>query len=461
MAPTSKHVPGHSLLTWFSKLQNLVRPPATALPRQTVPLPHDETARLDALRQYDLLGTDSEQVFDDLTLLASQICATPVALIGLVDHDRVWFKSRIGLAPKELPRDLSFCSHAILQPNLFIVEDASADQRFADNPLVVAGPKFRFYAGIPLRTSEGHAIGTLCVFDQVRRELTTEQQDALKILAQQVMKELHLRQTVFDLRVSIIEHRITDRRHRAQYAVTRVLADSPSLADAAPRILQAICESLDWDVGMLWVVDEQSTRLRCLDVWQRGNVAPEFETLSRVMTLTRGIGLPGRVWQSGESAWIQDVVVDANFPRSRAALQGQLHGAFAFPVQWASVVLGVLEFFSREIRKPDEGLLQMFTAIGIQIGQFTERNRAEKEREELINQLQDALANIKSLRGLLPICASCKKIRDDKGYWNYLEIYIRDHSEATFSHSICPQCKRKVYPPEDFPEMYADDPQLT
>jgi hypothetical protein len=288
-----------------------------------------------------------------------------------------------------------------------------------------------------------------------------EQQDALKILAQQVMKELHLRQTVFDLRVSIIEHRIAERRHRVQYALTRVLADSPSLADAAPRILQAICESLDWDVGMLWVVDEQSTRLRCLEVWQRGNVAPEFETLSRVMTLTRGVGLPGRVWQSGESAWIQDVVVDANFPRSRAALQGQLHGAFAFPVQWASVVLGVLEFFSREIRKPDEGLLQMFTAIGIQIGQFTERNRAEKEREELINQLQDALANIKSLRGLLPICASCKKIRDDKGYWNYLEIYIRDHSEATFSHSICPACKRKVYPPEDFPEMYADDPQLT
>jgi hypothetical protein len=190
-------------------------------------------------------------------------------------------------------------------------------------------------------------------------------------------------------------------------------------------------------------------------------VAPEFEMLSRVMTLARGIGLPGRVWKSGESTWIQDVVEDANFPRSRAALQEHLHGAFAFPVRWDSTVLGVLEFFSREIRKPDEDLLQMFTAIGSQIGQFTERKRAEKEREDLIGQLQDALSSIKTLRGLLPICASCKKIRDDKGYWNYLEIYIRDHSEATFSHSICPQCKRKVYPPEDFPEMYANDPPVT
>src|SRR5207249_5266595 len=117
------------------------------------------------------------------------------------------------------------------------------------------------------------------------------------------------RQTVLDLRLSLIEQRISERRHRAQYAVTSVLADSPSLDEATPQILRAICESLDWDVGMLWIV-EQSTRLRCVDVWQRSNIAPEFETLSRVMTFSRGIGLPGRVWQSGASAWIQDVTQD-------------------------------------------------------------------------------------------------------------------------------------------------------
>jgi GAF domain-containing protein len=421
---------------------------------------YNDADRIKELSGYDILETAEDQTFDDLTLLASRICQVPVALISLVNKERVWFKSRVGTATTDIPRDLSFCTHAIMEPNLFVVPDALADDRFSNNPLVREGPQYRFYAGMPLRTAQGHAIGTLCVLDYVPRTLTTEQHDALRVLARQVMKELYLQRTVFDLRVTVIEQRIAERRYKAQYAVTKVLADSPSLADAAPRILQAICQSLDWDVGMLWTLD-QSTHLRCMDVWQRSNIAPDFETLSRVMTFSRGVGLPGRVWQTGEPSWIPDVVQDGNFPRIRAALQERLQSAFAFPIQWDGIVLGILEFFSREIRKPDEGLLQMFSAIGSQIGQFTERKRAEKEREDLISQLQDALGNIKTLRGLLPICASCKKIRDDKGYWNYLEIFIRDHSEATFSHSICPQCKRKVYPPEEFPEMYTNDPPLT
>jgi GAF domain-containing protein len=460
MAPATTLPESPWLARWLSKFHNFLKFQQLESPLGRVPLPPDEPERLKALRQYDILDSEPEQDFDELTRLASSICGTPIALIGLVDEGRVWFKSRIGISATEARRDLTFCTHAILQPNLFVIEDALKDDRFADSPLV-RDAKFRFYAGMPLRTPQGHAIGTLCVFDHVPRELTIEQQEALRILAHQVMRELHLRQTVFDLRVSVIEHRIAERQHRAQYAVTRVLADSPSLAEAAPRVLQTVCESLDWDVGMLWIVDEHGTRLRCMEVWQRANIGPEFETLSRVMTFARGLGLPGRVWDSGEPAWIQDVVEDENFPRIKAALQERLHGAFAFPIQWSGTSLGVLEFFSREIRKPDEGLLQMFAAIGSQIGQFTERKRAEKEREDLISQLQDALANLKTLKGLLPICASCKKIRDDKGYWSYLEICIRDHSEATFSHSICPQCKRKVYPPEEYPEMYANEPPVT
>src|SRR5688572_13144051 len=115
----------------------------------------DEARRLKALHQYRILDTDPEQAFDDLTLLAAQVCGTPIALISLVDEDRQWFKSRIGVRELETARSVSFCAHAIQQPGLFIVADASTDVRFRDNPLVQDDPHIRFYAGAPLITREG------------------------------------------------------------------------------------------------------------------------------------------------------------------------------------------------------------------------------------------------------------------------------------------------------------------
>ena len=153
----------------------------------------NEKQRLKVLWQYDLLDTVPEEVFDDLTELAARICEAPVAMITLVDEKRQWFKSKVGVSVNETSRDISFCSRAIEQSDLFIIPDAAADQRFAQNPLVTSDPKIRFYAGAPLITPDGYALGTLCVIDKVPRELRPEQKQALRVLARHVMGQLELR----------------------------------------------------------------------------------------------------------------------------------------------------------------------------------------------------------------------------------------------------------------------------
>jgi anti-sigma regulatory factor (Ser/Thr protein kinase) len=163
----------------------------------------DEAGRLKALRQYRILDTEPEQAFDDLTLIASQICGVPIALISLVDEDRQWFKSRVGIEARESSRSVSFCAHAILQDGIFTIPDASKDERFRDNPFVTSNPGIRFYAGAPITTQEGYALGTLCVIDFVPRKLTGEQIHALEALERQVTAQLELRRNLDELRVAL------------------------------------------------------------------------------------------------------------------------------------------------------------------------------------------------------------------------------------------------------------------
>lgn len=157
------------------------------------PLPPGETQRLAALHDCSLLDTLPEKCFDDLTHLASHICGAPIALISLVDSDRQWFKSRVGIDAPETPRDIAFCGHVILHPEVMVVRDALQDERFHDNPLVTGSPGIRFYAGAPLEIDNGLRLGTLCVIDTVPRELSDVQRDALAALARQVVAQIELR----------------------------------------------------------------------------------------------------------------------------------------------------------------------------------------------------------------------------------------------------------------------------
>jgi GAF domain-containing protein len=225
------------------------------------PIPDNEAGRLAALKDYHILDTAAEQTYDDLTALAAYICDVPISMISLVDESRQWFKSKLGLNERETPRDVAFCAHAILQSEPLIVRDAMRDARFADSALVTRSPHIRFYAGFPLASPDGFALGTLCAIDRKPRQLSAEQKQAMQALARQVMALLEAR-------------RISAR-------------------------------------------------------------------------------------------------------------------------------------------------------------------------------MADALEKVKTLHGLLPICAWCKRIRDDHGYWSQVEAYVHEHTGADFTHSICPECLEKQRPKPD------------
>ncbi|MCA9477442.1 MAG: GAF domain-containing protein, partial [Nitrospira sp.] len=178
-----------------------------------------------------------------------------------------------------------------------------------------------------------------------------------------------------------IEREHKERRLATHHSITNVLAESSNLTHAAPLILEAICDNLGWDLGAIWIVDPAQSVLRCLMIWHAPHLDLEaFQQASEETTLARGVGLPGRVWKSGQPLWITDVVADPNFPRAAAAAKENLHTGFAFPIKAGQETAGVIEFFHRDIQKPDTELLYMFTSIGLQIGQFIQRTTVSSSR---------------------------------------------------------------------------------
>jgi len=208
---------------------------------------------------------------------------------------------------------------------------------------------------------------------------------------------------VFGTVQDITERKRAEQRRMAQHTVTHILAEATTLEEATPNILRAVCDCLGWDLGALWRRDREAGVLRCIEMWHKESVeVPDFEAASRESTLKPGVGLPGRVWLSREPAFSPDVVQDANFLRAPIAAQEGLHTALAIPILLGGEVLGVMEFFSHEIRRPEPHLLNVMATIGSQIGQFIER----KQAEDALHRAQAELAHVTRVATLGELTAS-------------------------------------------------------
>lgn len=249
---------------------------------------------------------------------------------------------------------------------------------------------------------------------------------------------------------------LTDRkrletRQSVQLAISQILMESETVEQAGSNILQAVGHLTDWEVGLIWLLEPRTKTLRCATIWEKSSkqALESFLKKSLMTTFISGVGLPGRVLASGEPDWITNVVQDGNFPRLELAREANLHAAFGFPIKGSNGVLGVIEFFAQEVRPPDTGLLHTFSDIGIKVGQFMERKHLADETSALIRDLQAATTSNPTIRGLIPICATCKRVRDPKGEWQEVEHFILAHSTAQFSHTVCATCARQVHPDWD------------
>jgi len=218
-------------------------------------MPPDEIERIAALKRYRILDTLAEDAYDDLLAILAGICGAPMGAVTLVDEDRQWFKATLGLDVSQTPRDDSFCAHAILQPNeLMVVEDAASDPRFFDNPLVTGGPNLRFYAGAPLTSTDGHALGALCVMDDEPRQLTPFQKSALSSLSRQVSALMELRRSSQELRHHLSEREWYEQRmqdHQAALELQNAQLIAQTRADPLTGLAnrRAFTTSLDAELA--------------------------------------------------------------------------------------------------------------------------------------------------------------------------------------------------------------------
>lgn len=255
---------------------------------QIAPIPPNETERLAALRRYDLLDTPPETEFDDFTKLASLICGTPIALISLVDQDRQWFKSRVGMDAHETPRAVAFCAHAIKGNELLEIPNAPDDERFCDNPLVAGNPNIRFYAGMPLTTPDGFNIGTLCVIDKIPRKLTPEQRDAMETLGRQLTAKMEQRLLNQKLEQAVKERTEELQNHQGfMHQLVENLSEGVVACDAAGKLTFFNKAAREWHGTDLREIPPEF-RQKVLDLYEIDGVTPLPTDSLPLLRLLRG-----------------------------------------------------------------------------------------------------------------------------------------------------------------------------
>jgi PAS domain S-box-containing protein len=371
--------------------------------------PPDEPERLRVLKSYQILDTPPEEGFDALVRLATWICGAPIGLVSLVDEHRQWFKARVGLALQEIPRDHAFSTHALGSKEPLVVRDALTDGRFAASPLVTGEPHVRFYAGAPLLTPSGHALGALCVMDRVPRELSPEQIQAVETLSREVVGRLELRRHVLELSRAVerheslaIERRRVERHQATQHGATRALTESPNVEDALPQVLKAVATAQGWTFGAFWRRDTTGAHLRCTSTWSADPTkSAAFDVATRAAPCARGVALPGRVWESGEVLFLSDFEDDPNFLRAPVAHAAGLRKAIGAPVSLSGDVLGVLEFYASDMVPPDPELVRVLGSISTSVGQFLERDASDQALRSNDARMRSVIENM--MEGLLVV----------------------------------------------------------
>lgn len=356
----------------------------------TAPLPANEEARLNALRRYDILDTSPEAAFDDLTRLASYICGTPIAMVSLVDSDRQWFKSKVGIDADETAREVAFCAHAILDTDLFVVPDTARDARFADNPLVTSDLNIRFYAGMPLVTEDGHAIGTLCTMDRVPRELTEAQKEALHTLARQALAHLQLRESYARLReLETLRDSLTDMVvHDLRTPLTSLLGGIqtlPALGDLNDDQREFVALSAQSGEILLGMINDLLDVSKSAD----GSLRLDYAEVSAADVVARAVEQVAQIARQKAIALVAEVASElpplvADAEKLRRTLVNLLGNALKFTPERGTIIVAVRRdpgdnAFRFSVTDTGEGIpKEAFERIFEKFGQVEERRAGRK-----------------------------------------------------------------------------------